>query len=35
MRRFLLSAVAAFATVSAVTIASAQTLKVVMHSDVK
>jgi 2,3,4,5-tetrahydropyridine-2,6-dicarboxylate N-succinyltransferase len=35
MRRFLLSAVAALATVSAVPIASAQTLKVVMHSDVK
>ncbi len=35
MRRFLLSAVAALATVSAVPMASAQTLKVVMHSDVK
>ena len=35
MRRFLLSAVAALATVSAVPLASAQTLKVVMHSDVK
>ncbi|NQW51814.1 MAG: hypothetical protein HQ465_11285 [Rhodospirillales bacterium] len=35
MRRFLLSAAAALATVSVVPIASAQTLKVVMHSDVK
>ncbi len=35
MRRFLLSAVAALATVSAAPLASAQTLKVVMHSDVK
>jgi peptide/nickel transport system substrate-binding protein len=35
MRRLLLAAVAALATVSAAPIVSAQTLKVVMHSDVK
>src|SRR5712675_1291894 len=35
MRRFLLAVVAAFATVAAAPFASAQTIKVVMHSDVK
>lgn len=35
MRRFLLAFVAAFATVAAAPFASAQTIKVVMHSDVK
>ena len=35
MRRFLLASVAALAAVSAAPLASAQTLKVVMHSDVK
>jgi peptide/nickel transport system substrate-binding protein len=35
MRRFLLSSIAAVAAVAAAPIASAQTLKVVMHSDVK
>jgi hypothetical protein len=35
MRRFLLASVAALAAVSAAPFASAQTLKVVMHSDLK
>src|SRR5260370_2440843 len=35
MRRFLLAFVAAFATVVAAPFVSAQTIKVVMHSDVK
>jgi peptide/nickel transport system substrate-binding protein len=35
MRRFLLASIAALAAVSAAPFASAQTLKVVMHSDVK
>ena len=35
MRRFLLASAAALAAVSAAPFASAQTLKVVMHSDLK
>ena len=35
LRRFLVASVAAFAALSAAPFASAQTLKVVMHSDVK
>ena len=35
MRRFLVASVAAFAALSAAPVASAQTLRVVMHSDVK
>ena len=35
LRRFLVASVAAFAALFAAPFASAQTLKVVMHSDVK
>jgi peptide/nickel transport system substrate-binding protein len=35
MRRFLVASVAAFAALSAAPLASAQTLRAVMHSDVK